>query len=177
MVIGRILAMALGLLAGLFASQAPEFAQQYRQRIGGAIDELRRVVSTFDENARAEGVTRQQAIERLAEQPDRLVQRQGPAMVEIVDRLGRLERQRDAVANAGQFERLAVLARGFDGQLARATYLDFEPAWPATTEGLVIGGTGFLIGWGGFLLLVRGAGRLRPRRWRRQREGRQLRSA
>ena len=174
--IGRVLALAIGLFAGLTASQAPEFAQQYRQRIGGAIDELRRVVGTFDENARAEGVTREQAITRLAEQPDTLVRRQGPAMSEIVDRLQRLERQRDAVANAGQFERLAVLARGFDGQLARATYLDFEPAWPATTEGLVIGGAGFLLGWGGFALLFRAVGRLRPSRWR-GRPGGQLRSA
>ncbi len=176
MVIGRILALAIGLFSGLAASQAPEFAQQYRQRIGGAIDELRRVVGTFDENARAEGVTREQAITRLSEQPDRLVQRQAPAMAEIVDRLQRLERQRDAVANAGQFERLAVLARGFDGQLARATYLDFEPAWPATSEGLVVGGAGFLLGWAGLGLLFRAFGRLKPSRWRRH-PGGQLRSA
>ena len=175
MIIGRILALAIGLFAGLAASQGPEFAQQYRQRIGGAIDELRRVVATFDDNARAEGVSREQAIARLSGQPDTLVQRQGPAMGEIVDRLQRLERQRDAVANAGQFERLAVLARGFDGQLARATYLDFEPAWPATTEGLVIGGAGFVLGWGGLVLLFRALGRLRPSRWRSG--GRQLRSA
>ncbi|NNM71076.1 DUF2937 family protein [Enterovirga aerilata] len=164
--IGRVLALAIGLFAGLAASQAPEFAQQYRQRIGGAIDELRRVVGTFDENARAEGLSREQAIARLSGQPDRLTQRQGPAMSEIVDRLERLERQRDAVANAGPFERLVVLARGFDGQLARATYLDYEPAWPATSEGLVIGGAGFLLGWGGFALLFRAFGRLRPGRWR-----------
>ncbi len=176
MIIARVLALAIGLFVGLAASQGPEFAQQYRQRIGGAIDELRRVVATFDENARAEGVSREQAITRLSQQPDTLVQRQGPAMSEIVDRLGRLERQRDAVATAGPFERLVVLARGFDGQLARATYLDFEPAWPATSEGLVIGGAGFILGWGGLVLLFRALGRLRPSRWRRHAAG-QLRSA
>ena len=176
MVIGRILALAIGLFTGLVASQGPEFAQQYRQRIGGAIDELRRVVGTFDDNARAEGVTREQAITRLTEQPDTLVRRQGPAMTEIVDRLGRLERQRDAVANAGPFERLAVLARGFDPQLAQATYLDYEPAWPATSEGLVIGGAGFVLGWGGFALLFRALGRLTPRHWRRRPARGELRS-
>ena len=81
-------------------------------------------------------------------------------MTEVVDRLNRLEAQRDAVANAAPFERLAVLARGFDGQLARATYLDFEPAWPATSEGLVISGAGFLVGWLGLRTLFRGMGRL-----------------
>ena len=169
--IGRILALALGAFLGLAASQAPEFAQQYRQRIGGAVDELRRVVARFDESAQASGLTREQAIVRLAGQPEPIAQRQAPAMTEIVDRLGRLETQRDAVAIAAPFERLAVLARGFDGQLARATYLDFEPAWPATSEGLVIGGAGFLVGWLGLRTLFRGLGRLGRLRGRRRTEG------
>ena len=105
-------------------------------------------------------------IARFKDNADPAVKRDADDKDRIVDRLQRLERQRDAVANAGQFERLAVLARGFDGQLARATYLDFEPAWPATAEGLVTGGAGFLLGWGGLALLFRGLGRLRPRRRR-----------
>lgn len=169
--IGRVLALAIGLFAGLAASQAPEFAQQYRQRIGGAIDELRRVVATFDDNARAEGVTREQMIGRFKANADPTVQRDGDDKDRIVDRLGRLERQRDAVANAGPFARLAVLARGFDGQLARATYLDFEPAWPATSEGLVIGGAGFLLGWLGLRVTLGTFGRFRPSRRRRQPAG------
>jgi hypothetical protein len=160
--IGRILALAIGLFSGLVASQAPEFAQQYRQRIGGAVDELRRVMASFDENARASGLSREQAIERLRSQTEPVAQRQGPVMAEVADRLARLERQREAVANAAPFERILVLARGFDGQLARATYLDFEPAWPATAEGLVIGGAGFLVGWGGLLMFFRALGRLKP---------------
>ena len=173
--IARILALSLGLFTGLAASQAPEFAQQYRQRIGGAIDELRRVTARFDENARAENLTREQAIARLSVQDDPVARRQGPAAAEIVDRLGRLERQRDAVAEAGPFVRLAALARGFDGPLARATYLDFEPAWPATTEGLVTGGAGFILGWGLFRFVLRGLGRLG--RLRRRPETGRLRSA
>ena len=164
--IGRILATAIGLFSALAASQAPEFAQQYRQRIGGAIDELRRVVERFDENARASGLSRADAIRRLEGQSEPLVQRQGPAMAEVAERLSRLERQRDEVAAAGPFGRLVALARGFDPALARATYLDFEPAWPATSEGLVTAGLGFLLGWGGMLLGLRGARRLRP--WRRR---------
>lgn len=174
--IGRVLALAIGLFSGLAASQAPEFAQQYRQRIGGAVDELRRVVGMFDDNARAEGMTREQMIARFKANDDAAVKRDGDDKDRIVDRLARLERQRDDVANAGPFARLAVLARGFDGALARATYLDFEPAWPATSEGLVIGGAGFLLGWLGFRTLFRAFGRLRPGRWRRQPAGR-LRSA
>ena len=53
--IARTVGLAFGLLGGLVASQAPEFGQQYRQRLGGAIDELNRVVARFDEDARRPG--------------------------------------------------------------------------------------------------------------------------
>ena len=36
----RRLALAIGLVFAIIAAQAPEFAQQYRQRLGGALDEL-----------------------------------------------------------------------------------------------------------------------------------------
>ena len=35
-------AFVIGLLLGFVLSQTPEFAQQYRQRLGGAVDELQR---------------------------------------------------------------------------------------------------------------------------------------
>ena len=44
----RIAAVGFGVLGGFLASQGPEFSQQYRQRLGGAIDELNRVVARFD---------------------------------------------------------------------------------------------------------------------------------
>ena len=39
------LALAIALLAGLIGSQGPEFAPQYRQRLGGAVEELNRIVT------------------------------------------------------------------------------------------------------------------------------------
>lgn len=161
--IGRILAMAIGLFGALAASQLPEFAQQYRQRLGGAIDELQRVVGRFDGSAQTSGLSRDQAITRLREQPEPLARREGEAMGDLVDRLDRLERQRDDFAKAGSFDRMLVLIRELDPGLARATYLDFEPAVPATTEGVVAAGGGFALFWGAMLFLSRIVGRLRPR--------------
>jgi len=43
MIFNRI-AFALALFAAVLGSQFPEFAQQYRQRLGGALDELDRIV-------------------------------------------------------------------------------------------------------------------------------------
>ena len=145
--IGRILALAIGLMAGLAASQGPEFAQQYRQRLGGAIDELRRVATRFESDAQASGLSREAAITRLRQQSEPVARAQGDAMEQIGDRLSALETQRDAFAEAGPFSRLLVMLHRIDPGLAQATYLDFEPAWPATTEGLATGGAGFVAGW------------------------------
>lgn len=162
--IGRVLALAIGLFSGLAGAQMPEFAQQYRQRLGGAIDELRRVVARFDESAKSSGLTREDAIRRLERDGEPLVRSQGEAQTEIAARLDRLQRQRQAFVDAGPFERLLVLFRDADPGLTRATYLDYEPAWPATTEGVTAGGAGFVAGWGLLLFLARIGRRLIPGR-------------
>lgn len=146
--IARTLAGALGLLGAVAASQGPEFAQQYRQRLGGAVDELRRVASRFDEHARESGQSRDAAIAELRRNPDRLTSLQGEAMRANLERLERLERQRRGFAEAGPFGRLALLLRDGDADIARAAYHDFEPALPATQEGLVAALVGFLAGYG-----------------------------
>jgi hypothetical protein len=149
----RTMAVALGLFGGIAASQGPEFAQQYRQRLGGAIDELRRVVQRFEADAGANGHSREAAIGRLQTNPDDLVSRQGTAMRGNVERLERLERHRQAFVDAGPFQRLWVTARDGDLDLMEATYRDFEAALPATQEGVVAAGAGFLGGWGITLLI------------------------
>ena len=151
--IARTMAAALGLFGGVAASQGPEFAQQYRQRLGGAIDELRRVVQRFDADAGANGHNREGAIDRLQTNPDDLVSRQGAAMRGNVERLERLERQRQSFVEAGPFERLWATARDGDLDLLEATYHDFEPAVPATQEGVVAAGLGFAGGWALTLLI------------------------
>jgi hypothetical protein len=140
--------LAVGLLGGVVASQAPEFAQQYRQRVGGAIDELNRVVTRFEADARATGQTRDGALGQLRNAPDRLVSLQGEAMRANIERRDRLERQRAAFVDAGPFQRLAVMLREADTDIARAAYRDFEPAVPVTNEGIVMGLIGFALGWG-----------------------------
>ena len=146
--IARTLAVAFGLFGGVVASQGPEFAQQYRQRLGGAIDELRRVVARFDEDARSTGQSREGALTQLRQNPDRLTSLQGEAMRGNIERLDRLERQRQSFVEAGPFGRLTLLLRDGDVDLARAAYHDFEPAVPATNEGLIAALLGFFAGYG-----------------------------
>jgi hypothetical protein len=145
--IARTVGLAFGLLGGLVASQAPEFEQQYRQRLGGAIDELNRIVTRFDEDARATGQERDSAIDQLRQNPDRLTSLQGAAMRANIERRDRLERQRQAFSEAGPFARIGLLLREGDTDLARAAYRDFEPAVPTTQEGFVTAGIGFILGY------------------------------
>jgi Protein of unknown function (DUF2937) len=150
----RIVAFGLGLMGGVVASQGPEFSQQYRQRLGGAIDELNQVIARFDNDAQANGETRDGAIARLRGHPDDLVSRQGVAMQGNVERLGRLDAHRQAMIQAGPFARVATMVRDGDLDVMEAAYRDFEPAVPVTEEGFLSAAIGFVAVWGGILLLA-----------------------
>jgi hypothetical protein len=157
----RTLGLAFGLLGGVFASQGPEFSQQYGQRLGGAIDELRRVVAAFDADAARAGQNRDAAVARMRTDADGFIRDRGEAARVDAERLGRLERQRTAFTEAkGPLARLAAIALEPDYALARATYVDYRPAVPTTEEGLLTALVGFLAGWGVFRLLTSGVRRL-----------------
>jgi len=150
----RICAVGCGLLGGLVASQGPEFSQQYRQRLGGGIDELKQVVGRFEADARAQGETPESAVTRLRGNADELAGRQGAAMQGNIDRLGHLETHRQKMLDAGPFGRVALMVRDGDVDIMNAAYRDFEPAVPVTQEGLVSTAFGFVVVWGAILLLA-----------------------
>ncbi|MEM7567581.1 MAG: DUF2937 family protein, partial [Pseudomonadota bacterium] len=76
----RIVIVLIGLIGGLLTSQAPEFAQQYRQRLNGALDELARIVARFDADAAAEGLGRQEALETYDEVSSGFLNRRGESI-------------------------------------------------------------------------------------------------
>ena len=145
--LARRLAVAVGLMLALVASQLPEFVQQYRQRLGGALDELKAVVAGFDADAAHQSLTRDQGVARLRDNADPLARARGDDIVGDVARIARLERQRDDFARSGPLSQYAVLFAGLDPGLARGAYADYQPAVPVTTAGLVSGGTGLAAGW------------------------------
>ncbi len=53
------LVFALALFLATLASQVPEYAQQYRQRLGGAVDELTRIIAAFDADAARLAISRE----------------------------------------------------------------------------------------------------------------------
>ncbi|RZK76616.1 MAG: DUF2937 family protein [Methylobacterium sp.] len=150
----RTLGLALGLLGGVIAAQAPEFAQQYAQRLGGAVDELRRQVAVLESDAQASGTTRDGAVDRLRTNPDQLVARRGDAAQADISRLARLSAQEQALASAtSPLGKVVAMLRDPDVPVAQAAYQDFSPAVPTNADGLAAGLIGFLTAWGGWRVL------------------------
>jgi hypothetical protein len=147
-VLVRRLAVAIGLLCGLIGSQLPEFAQQYRQRLGGALDELNRTIAQFDSETAAQSLTRGQGVDQLKSNPETLARERGVAIEENIDRANRLARQQEAFQRGGPFTRLVTLIGNFDPATATKAIEDFEPAVPITFEAFVIAGIALALGWG-----------------------------
>ncbi len=154
MLVLRRLALGFGLLCGLVASQLPEFAQQYRQRLGGALDELTALVEQFSSEAASVGMDNQKAIAALEANADPLARDRGRAIAQTIGRREKLARQSAEFETAGSFGRLVVFAGDFDPKIAHRAWQAFEPAVPVTPEGFASAGAGAVMGYGLLRLLA-----------------------
>ncbi len=143
----RRLALAIAVLAELIGSQGPEFAQQYLQRMGGALEELNRIIAQFDAEARRQNLTPAEGLRRLAENDDPLARERGKDMAEAIDRANRLTKQLAAITSGGPLTRLTVVAKDFDPEIARGTLDNYEPAAPLTLGALAAAGLAAFWGW------------------------------
>lgn len=144
----RRFAMAIGILFAVITSQLPEYSQQYRQRLGGAIDELRAALAEFDAEAGRLSLDRSAGIARLESDRDELAQARGRDIAATAEREARLERQQTAFTTAGPLSQYWVLASQFDSRIGGRAYGDFQPAVPVTTAGLLAALSGLVAGWG-----------------------------
>ncbi len=166
--IGRLISMAGGVALGLTASQFPEFAQQYQQRLGGAVDELRAIVENFDASAAASGLSRDEALGTYEETNNTFLTRQGEDVETTINRYERLETQLQALENANIVTRVTDIALYYDSDIASRAMENFNPAVPVTTEGFVYAGIGVLAGY----FFVAGLGWAGHRSYRRLRRRR-----
>lgn len=155
--------VAGGVAAALAAGQAPEFAQQYRQRLGGAIEEMQAVVSRFDEDAARSGLSRAEALALYSESAEAFFRDRGTSMREAIARYESLVAQVQRMSAMEPIARPLALLRDYDDRLMQGAWRDFEPALPITPHGLVWSAAGFGIG----ALIAAALGRLFfPRRRR-----------
>lgn len=141
----RALTLAGGITGAAGLSQFPEFSQQYAQRLGGAVDELSRVVADFDADAAKHGLSRAAALEDLAQGGAMGVAR-AETIARTIERHDRLSADLEALEGAGPFTRAYLAARMTDRDVAQRAMENFKPAVPATLEGAVFAGVGFLTG-------------------------------
>ena len=139
----RALTLALAIGGAALGSQAPEFAQQYVQRLSGMVAALGEVVADFDASATRAGLSREDALAELTGTAF-LDARQGDMRVAI-ERHTRLSADLAHLTQVAGLERLANPLRLSDPEIVRATWGDFKPAVPLTKDGLTaaaLGGVG-----------------------------------
>ena len=143
----RTLGVIGGLGLGLVLSQFPEYAQQYTQRLGGAVDELRIITAEFDAAATAAGMTRETALGRYAAASDDFLQGRGVSMQRTFERYEELSATLERIRGADAVQRLTLLPQYMDTEIGARALENFQPAVPVTVEGLAYGGGGFLLGY------------------------------
>ena len=120
-------------------SQAPEFAQQYRQRLGGALEELRVVARDFDRDASNSQLTREKALETLQNSQDKLARDRGVSMDRTIKRFEALEGQKAALEQNGPLLRPINVVTYPDTKIIEDAWSEFEPAIPLTPAGIIWG--------------------------------------
>jgi hypothetical protein len=141
--IRRSLAMFAGGVGAVCGSQFPEFSQQYQQRLGGAVDELRVVAQHFDADAARAGLDRAGGLARLEKDVESFVRDRGRSARVSFERLESLERQQRAMNAPDILTRSLALLRDYDPMIAKGAWAKFRPALPLTLEGTFAAFLGF----------------------------------
>ena len=143
----RFLGVIGGIALGLVLSQFPEYAQQYTQRLGGAVDELRAITEDFDKAAVDGGLSREQAFARYDASSDAFLEGRGQSMETTFGRYAALSTTLARIEGADAVERLTMLPKFFDSEIGQRTLENFKPGIPVTMEGFAYTGVGVLAGY------------------------------
>ncbi len=143
----RFLGLVGGVVLGLVLSQFPEYAQQYTQRLGGAVDELRVITQDFDRRASNAGLSREQAFARFDGSPDAFIADHGASIEATFLRYEDLRQTLEEIQGATAVQRFARLPDYLDSEIGQRTLESFQPAVPVTTEGFAYAGVGFVTGY------------------------------
>ncbi|MDB5535562.1 MAG: hypothetical protein JWP26_1705 [Devosia sp.] len=143
----RVVAGIGGVALAVALSQFPEYAQQYTQRLGGAVDELRIVTEKFDHDAQEAGLDRQQALTRFEASSDEFLAGRGTSEAANFARYEQLSATLARIQNANAVERFQMMPAYFDTDIGARTLDNYKPAVPVTVEGILYAGGGLLVGY------------------------------
>ena len=140
-VVDRVLCV----VGAVLFSQAPEFIQQYMQRLGGHLDEARRTLGQYENIARQAGLSLDAFVTRTAENADTVVAKHADVMQHTIDRVHDLAAAQEAIRDASMFTRPFAFLRHLDTEIAANTWAIYKPAVPTTLEGVFYAGIGIAL--------------------------------
>lgn len=141
----RLLDRVLCVIGAVVFSQAPEFMQQYLQRLEGHLDEARLALDRFKAAAAQSGMTLDQLVAGASRNPDPSMGKLGAVVQVAVARVKELGAADDALRQASGWTRPFVFLAHADWGIARATGAIYRPAVPTTPEGFAYAGLGIVV--------------------------------
>lgn len=126
-------------------SQAPEFMQQYLQRLEGHLEEARATLARFQAAAAQANLTLDQLVKAADHNPDPAMAKLAGVAQETAWRVDRLAADDTALRGASIATRPFVFFAHADWSIARGTLEIYRPAVPTTVEGLAYALLGVLL--------------------------------
>jgi hypothetical protein len=147
--------LVMGTVAG---GCVPGFIVQYRQRVGGRLDQVLEDLAPFRAIAdRFHGGSIDALIQHHLASADQTFHAEGAAIQAMVDAEARLRGMMEAL-QGGVWQQLLYLMRHPDGSLLQATWSDHVPAFTLDAQGMLMAIVIGLLLWLLFLLIWKGLG-------------------
>lgn len=144
---------------GIAMSQFPEFTQQYQQRLGETVDDLRVVMQEFDRAAADQNMTREEALVAF---PNTVFL--GVPVYELeatFERFDSLSEDLQILEDADVMGRFTSFLHMTDNELVRSTWVEYRIEVPKTSDGIIFAVIGAM---GGFYGVNQIAGLISRRR-------------
>ena len=148
------------LIAAILAgSCVPSFIAQYRQRVGGRLDQVMRDLAPFEQIAQRDfGGSLDALIRHHRDSLDTAFHQEAAAVQQMVDAAAQL-REAAAALDANLYAQFAWLLRHADPDLVSATWSAWQPSFTLSPDGLTFAVSAGLALWVVFLLIWHGAAR------------------
>jgi hypothetical protein len=131
----------------LVLAQAPEYFQQYTQRLAGHVNELQRYINAMQKIADLSGKSLEDYIGKFVTHQDFDIASQGQLMAEMLHRWSMLNESLQSMTSASLFYRPFAFFRYVQTDIAWMTLKDFSPAFPITLESALYALFGLVLGY------------------------------
>lgn len=166
--VGRIANGLAAIVGAGFASQFPEFYQQYLQRLGGRLDQALVQEARIFEAAQGQGLSVPDYVQRFLDSGDPVFRAEGQLLQETLKDAETLRAALVELVNASPLARPFTFAENVDSGLFQATLEAYVPAMPVSVEGFAYAAIGMLLGLLTLATAEKG-GKSAARRWKRHR--------